>query len=215
VYTTYIGGVALDTTVDAKVEFLKKGASYFKENKIRDKEALMLEKLISIKPKPTINDYFDLALANYFSGNYAKSREVALVMRDDKFTDQVYGYEWAFNNANAIDTLKQDSIAAPDALKLFQFAEQDTAKFKKQYINSVRFLAAYYINKAKDKEKSLEFFRKWLAADVANATTIQSYIDQIEKMPVKPTNSKGSGAKPASKPAAMIKKTQTKSVIKS
>ena len=33
-----------------------------------------------------------------------------------------------------MDSLKQDSIAVPDALKLLEFSEKDTAKFKKQYL---------------------------------------------------------------------------------
>lgn len=187
IYNTYMAGVALDTTVDAKLGYIKKGVAYFKENKIRDKEALMIQKMIELKPKPTINDYFDLALAYYFTPNYAKSRETALLMRDTKFPDQVYGYEWAYNNAIAVDTVKKDSIAVPDALKLYEFSQKDTAKFRKQYINSVRYLAAYYINVAKDKDKSLEFFGKWLEVDPANAPTIQPIIDQIKKMQTKPS----------------------------
>jgi tetratricopeptide (TPR) repeat protein len=223
IYNTYMAGVALDTTVDAKLGYLKKGIAYFKENKIRDKEALMIQKLIEIKPKPTLNDYFDLALAQYFTPDYAKSRATALVLIE-KYPDQVYGYEWAYNNSQAIDTIKKDSIAVPDALKLYEFSQKDTAKFRKQYINSIRYLAAYYINVAKDKDKSLEFFTKWLEADVANAATIQQYIDQIKKMPVRPpatapkgnpepvpTNStkKETPAKAKTKTATVTKKTVT------
>jgi len=222
IYNTYMAGIALDTTAEAKVGYLKKGVAYFKENKIRDKEAQMIQKLIEIKPKPTINDYFDLTLAHYFSGNNAKSREAALLMRDDKYPDQVYGYEWALNNSIVLDSAKQDSIAVPDALKLYGFADKDTVKFKKQYISSVRFLAAYYINKAKDKDKSLEFFGKWLAADPANSPTIQPIIDQIKKMQTKPAVPPRGNATPAVKatssvktpPAATVKSKTTTTVKK-
>jgi hypothetical protein len=177
---------------------------------------MLLEKMISLKPKPTINDYFDLALSYYFASNYGKSRETALIM-EEKYADQVYGYEWAYNNSVAVDTVKKDSIAVPDALKLYEFAQKDTAKYRKQYINSIRYLAAYYINDAKDKEKSLEYFNKWLEADAANATTIQSYIDQIKKMPATKasstrngTNKPGPAAKPQTgatgKKSAVVKK---------
>jgi Flp pilus assembly protein TadD len=213
IYDNYVQGAELDTTVNDKVDFLKKASVYFKENKLREYEAKILEKLIALKPKPTINDYFDLALAYYFNQNNIKSREVTLKMIQ-LFPDQVYGYEWAYNNSMALttDTLKaqatRDSmklaIAGPDALKLYDFAKADTVKFKKQYINSVRFLAAYYINDAKDKEKSLEFFRKWLEADPANAEAIKKYIEQIEKMPAKPGAPKGAtgGPRPPASPGA-------------
>ena len=210
IYNTYMAGVALDTTADAKVGYIKKGVAYFKENKLRDKEALMLQKLIEIKPKPTINDYFDLTLAYYFSANYGKSREEALRMVE-KYPDQVYGYEWAYNSSITVDTLKKDSIAVPDALKLYGFSQKDTAKFRKQYINSVRYLAAYYINVAKDKDKSLEFFAKWLEVDSANAPTIQPIIEQIKKMPSRPAATTTSGNPvpvPGKSKSASVKKTK-------
>ncbi len=220
VYTTYIGGVALDTTVEAKVDFLKKGSAYFKEKKIRDKEALMLEKLISIKPKPTINDHFDFTLAHYFTPNYEKSRAAALKMIE-LYPDQVYGYDWAYNSSIALatDTLKQEAardsiktaMTAPDALKMFDFAKADTVKYRKQYLNAVRFLAQYSYNIAKDKEKSIEYFTKWLEVDPANASAINGYIEQIKKMPA--PKQTASGSKPGATSAKPVSP-QTKPVSK-
>jgi len=215
VYNTYIEGIALDTTVDAKLGFLKKGATFFKEHNQRDKEALIIEKIIEIKPKLIINDYYDLTVAYYFSQNYAKSRDAALIMRD-KYADQMFGYDWAFKNSSLVDTVKRDSIALPDAVKLYDFSLTDTTKYKKQYISSVRFLAGYYINTAKNKDSALTYFQKWHDSDTANAVTIQGYIDQIKKMtPTKPP-AKGNTKTGSPKPAAIIKpKTKTtKAIVK-
>lgn len=206
ILSAYVKGAALDTVLTSKIDFLKQGVAYFKTNKIRDKEGDLIEKVIELKPKPSINDYFDLTLARYFSGDNARSRNTALTMIE-KFPDQIYGYEWAFNNSNAVDTVKKDSIAVPDALKLYEFTQKDTTKFKKQYLTSVRFLSFYYVNNAKDKTKSLEFFTKWLEADVANATTIQQYLDQIKKMPERQTAPPRSNAMPANT-------TEKKAVVK-
>ncbi len=206
IYVNYVQGAELDTTVAEKVDFLKKGATYFKERKIREKEAQLVQKIIDLKPNPIINDYFDLTLAHYFSQDYVKSRDAALIMRE-KFADQPYGYDWAFKNSSQVDTVKKDSIAVPDAIKLYDFSLTDTVKFKTQYISSVRFLAGYYINTAKDKEKSLEYFTKWRDADSVNAAAIQGYIDQIKKMPSTKPGSSGTPAKGSgqSKPAAATK----------
>ncbi|HMK26318.1 MAG TPA: tetratricopeptide repeat protein [Chitinophagaceae bacterium] len=215
VYNTYIEGIALDTTVDAKLGFLKKGAAFFKEHNQRDKEALVIEKIIEIKPKLIINDYYDLTVAYYFSQNYAKSRDAAIIMRD-KYADQMFGYDWAFKNSSLVDTVKRDSIALPDAVKLYDFSLTDTTKYKKQYISSVRFLAGYYINTAKNKDSALTYFQKWHDSDTANAVTIQGYIDQIKKMtPTKPP-AKGNTKTGTPKPAAAIKpKTKTtKAIVK-
>lgn len=212
ILVNYIQGAELDTTVADKVDFLRKGTAYFKEKKIRDREAILLQKIIEVKPKPTINDYFDLTLAHYFSQNYAKSRDASLVM-EEKFADQIYGFEWAFNNARVVDTVKKDSIAVPDALKLFDYSSKDTAKFKKQYISSASFLAIYYANDAKDKEKAIDFLKKWQLVDVANAENIQRNIDLLMKAPAtKPATppAKGTGKAQAAKPSAK-KTTTTKS----
>jgi tetratricopeptide (TPR) repeat protein len=210
ILTTYMQAVTVDTPVTLKVDLMKKGVAYFKDNKKRDREAMLMEKIIEIKPKPSsINDMFDLGVAYYFSENYGKGRDVFLKITE-QFPDQVYGYEWAFNSSLAVDTVKKDSIAVPDALKLLGFAEKDTAKFRKQYISSVRFLAAYYINEAKDKNKSLEYFRKWKDIDVANAEKIQEYIKQIENMPA--TTPRGRPApKPDTKTSSAAKKPAGKS----
>jgi len=195
VFANYVEGVKLDTVLADKIDFLKQGANFFKENKKRSYEAQLTQMIIDLKPNPTINDYFDLTIATYFIPDYFKSKDAALVMIE-KFPDQVYGYEWYYNNAVAIttDTTLTDSlktkynmeIGAPAALKLFEFSEKDTVKFKSQYVNAVKFLAAYYINVEKDKAKSLDFFGKWKAIDSANADAIQGYIDQISKMPDNP-----------------------------
>lgn len=213
IYVNYIQGADLDTTVNDKVDFLKKGVVYFKERKIRDKEAQLLQKIIDLKPTPTINDYFDLTIAHYFGQNYEKSRDAALIMRE-KYADQPYGYIWAFNNSTqALDTVRKDSIAVPDAEKLYEFAITDTIKYRKEYISSVRYLAGYYINTAKDRDKSLEYFTKWRDADSANAEAIQGYIDQIKKMPANKPGSSGSPSKGSdkSKPSAATKPVTPKS----
>jgi Flp pilus assembly protein TadD len=212
IFNAYIKGAPMDTVISSRIDFLKQGATYFKTAKVRDREGDLIEEIIKLKPKPTINDYFDLTLARYFSADYVRSRATALTMIE-KYPDQVYGYEWAFNNSYTVDTVKKDSVAVPDALKLYAFAEKDTAKFKKQYLTTVKFLGSYYINDAKDKEKSLEYFNKWLAADPANAPTIQKYIDDIKKMTIKPAVPPKSSPKPTKPlPQPVAKKTNTAAV---
>lgn len=206
ILVNYVQGAELDTTVADKIDFLKKGVTYFKEKKIRDREAILIQKIIEIKPKPTINDYFDLTLAHYFSQSYAKSRDAAMKIQE-LYPDQVYGYEWAFNPSRIVDTVKKDSIAVPDAIKLFDFAAKDTAKFKKQYISSASFLAIYYANDAKDKEKAIDYLKKWQMVDVVNAENIQRNIDILMKAPATKPPAKGTGKTQV--PAPSAKKTIT------
>jgi tetratricopeptide (TPR) repeat protein len=211
VYNTYIEGIALDTTLDAKLTFLKKGAAFFKDQKDPAKQVLLITKLIELKPKPTINDQFDLMKAYYDLDSNSKSRDVAILMRD-QYPDQVYGYDWALKNDLILDSVKKDSIGVPDALKLYEFAQKDTVKFRSNYITSLRFLSDYYINKARDKETSLIYFQKWHDIDTANAPKIQELIDQIKKMsPGKPPPGKGNtpGKTGSTRPAAIVKPVTT------
>lgn len=180
VFNSYLEGVEADTIMENKIDLLKKGAEFFKSKGQREKEGDLLAKVVQIKPNPTINDRFYAGVAYYFGGAYPKSYAIFDTVLQ-KNPDEIYGYEWKFNNAKLIDTLKQDSIAVPDALKLLTFTEKDTVKYKKQYVSAVSFLAIYYANKAGDKEKAIEYLKKWQSMDPVNKDAIQKNIDILSK----------------------------------
>jgi len=180
VFNSYLEGVKADTVLENKVELLKKGAEFFKNRGQREKEGDLLAYLLEIKPNFTINEMFDTGRAYYFGKAYTKSRDLFLKFQE-KYPAEPYGYEWAFNNAKILDTVKVDSIAIPDALKLLQFSEKDSTKFKKQYISATSFIAVYYANIAKDKDKAIEYLKKWQAADPVNRENIQKNIDILSK----------------------------------
>ncbi len=181
IITCYMQAAEADTVLSSKIGVLKEAAGIFATQKKYAQQAMFIQKIIDLRPKPIINDYFDLMRAYYNNDENTKSRDEAIMMRD-KFPDQVFGYDWAFVNSSIMDTVRLDSIAVPDAQSLYNFTLTDTLKYKNQYIKSIKFLAAFYINKAKDKDKALEYFQKWLDADPANAVMIQDYIDRIKKM---------------------------------
>jgi len=180
VFNSYMEGLKADTVLENKVELLKKGAEFFKNKGQREKEGDLLAALVQLKPKPTINEMFDVGRAYYFGGAHIKSYD-AFTKFAEKYPDEVFGWEWKLNNAKIIDSTKQDSIAVPDALKLLQFSEKDTAKFKKQYISAASFLALYYANKANDKTKAIEYLKKWQIMDPVNKDAIQKNIDILSK----------------------------------
>lgn len=182
VFSSYQEGVKADTVIDNKIELLKQGAAFFKARGQREKEGDLIALLIQVKPKQVINDFFDATRAYYFGLAYAKSRDMSLKMVE-KYPTEVYGYEWALNNSKIIDSTKQDSIAVPDALKLEEFSVKDTAKFKKQYISATSYLALYYANIAGDKNKAIEYLKKWQSVDLANKEAIQKNIDILLKAP--------------------------------
>jgi predicted Zn-dependent protease len=180
VFNSYLEGVKADTVIDNKIKLLTDGAAFFKARGLREKEGDLLSMLTQIKPKPSLVNMFDATRAYYFGLAYAKSRDMALKLIAT-FPAEMYGYDWALNNSKILDTVKVDSIAVPDALKLEEFSVKDTAKYKKQYISSTSFLALYYANKANDKAKAIEYLKKWQSVDIANREAIEKNINILEK----------------------------------
>jgi Tfp pilus assembly protein PilF len=226
IVNAYKKGAAVDTVLADKIDFLKQGIAYFKEQKMRDKEAILIQEIIPLRKTPLINDYYDLTVAHFNVPDYAKSRDAALLMRD-KWADQMYGYDWAINNSRIVDTVKKDSILVPDLLKMETFAFTDTVKYKKQYLNTIKLLADYYYTTAKDKAKSVEYFKKWQVVDAPNFGTIDGYIKAAESLkpkgsasPPPPTKTppatkpKTTATKPAAKPPVAKKPVISKPVAK-
>jgi tetratricopeptide (TPR) repeat protein len=194
IYDNFVQGAQLDTVLSSRIDFLKLGAAYFKENKIWDKFGLIVQKVIDLRPKPIINDYFDLMKSYYDDDKFSQSRDIALTMQT-KWSDQVFGFDWAFNNSVRTDTVRRDSIAIPDAQKLYEFAQKDTVKFRNQYLKSVRFLGGFYFN-ARDKNNALIYLPKWRDIDTARSAEIQGYIDAINKISSNPPGKTSNPATP-------------------
>jgi len=184
VLQSYIDGVNADTVMDNKLDVLKVGADFFLARKQYDKEAQLRQMILDLKPTPNINDYFTTIFAEYRTRNYPefiKSYNLAKTV-SEKWPDQQFGWEWMYNNAVLIDTVKKDSIAVPAALKWLEFAQKDTAKYWRQLSGTAYFLAQYY--QGTDKAKAIEYLQIMKAAnsrDVAIQDNIQKNIDILSK----------------------------------
>ena len=212
IYNTYIQGADVDTAATLRADLLEKGAAYFNKTKLRDKEAGLIQKIIEIKPNPTINDYFGLMLAYYFGEKNKQSRNVAKLIVE-KYPDQVYGYDWTFNNSRVIDTVRKDSIAVPDAKMLLNFIKKDTVKYSKQYISATSFLAIYYANDAKQYDSAIFYLKKWQSVDTANAVNIQKNIDILMKASSTPRNNPPEKPRNKSSASNSISDTKKNAVI--
>jgi predicted Zn-dependent protease len=179
VFNSYLEGVKADTVLANKIELLTQGAAFFKARGQREKEGDLTVQLLQIKPKPSINDYYNATRAYYFGKAYPKSRDMSLKMIE-KYPDSLYGYLFAMYNSRILDTLKKDSIAVPDAIAVFGFVQRDTLRFRKEYMDAAGYLLSYYANDAKDVTKALEYANKMLAMDPANET-LKKIQGQLEK----------------------------------
>ncbi len=197
VYNSYIEGLKVDTVLENKVELLKKGADFFKKKGQREKEGDLISILIQTKPKPIINDYFDATRAYYFSLAYNKALEMAAKMKES-YPNEIYGYEWVFNVNKVLDSSFTQNKLVPAALEYFQFAEKDTAKYKKNYLASAGFLLGYYANTAKDGAKALEMLNKMLLLDPTNENLlkIKPQLEKSAKQPAQKASSSMRQSKP-------------------
>jgi tetratricopeptide (TPR) repeat protein len=186
VFNFYIEGAKNDTVLDNKIELLRKGAAYFKGKGMREKEGDLLALLLQVRPKPSINDMFDATRAYYFSGAYTKSRDMAQKMIE-KFPNEIYGYDWTLNNDKILDSSYTLNQAVPSAIQLLEFAQKDTAKYKKQVLAAAGFLVSYYANEAKDRDKAIVYLQKMLEVDPANET-LQKNLDLLKNPPKQSTN---------------------------
>ncbi|OQY96130.1 MAG: hypothetical protein B6D37_03190 [Sphingobacteriales bacterium UTBCD1] len=201
VVKTFQDAVNADTLLQSKIDLLKKGAALFKSKKLYVQEARMEQMIVDLKPNPSLFDMFSVGLSYYLAGMYDTSRNVFLKVQN-KFPDEVYGYEMAWNNSRVIDSTKKDSIAVPDAIKLFEFAQKDTAKYKSQYLNSAGFLATYYANDAKDAAKALDYINKMLLVDPSNANLNDIKTQLENSLKKQPPNQKNpSGGNVSNRPA--------------
>jgi tetratricopeptide (TPR) repeat protein len=184
VYNSILEGVRIDTVIDNKIKTIKDGADLFKRKGLREKEGDLISLLIQVKPKPTINDMFDAARAYYFGLAYTKSADMALKMIE-KYPEEVYGYDWAVNNYKVLDSSFTLNQAVPAAIKLLEFSQKDTAKYKKYYLSAAGFLVQYYANVAKDREKAIEYLKKMIEIDPSNEV-LKGNLELLQKTP-KPT----------------------------
>lgn len=188
---TFVEAVNVDTVLQSKLDLLKKAAALFKGKKQYIQEAQMEQMIVDLKPNPSLFDMFNVGLSYYLAGKYDTSRKLYLKI-EEKYPDEVYGYEMAWNNSRIIDSTKKDSICVPDAIKLFEFSQKDTAKYKKQYMSSAGFLATYYANDAKDAEKALDYINKMLVMDPTNANLNDAKVQLENSLKKQPANQKSS-----------------------
>jgi tetratricopeptide (TPR) repeat protein len=207
VLASYQEGIKVDTVIDNKIELLKLGIEFFAKKKQYDKEAALWQTLLETKPNPTINDLFGATLANYRAKTpegYSKAYALSNTMVE-KYPDQIFGYEWRFNSAVVIDTVKKDSIMVPAAMSLLEFAQKDTSKYLKQVYNSSYRIALYHADKDA-KDKAIDYLRimKQSTRDTAQQASIQKNIDVLSK----PASSGTRPAAPRSSSTAPAKKAE-------
>ncbi len=182
IYDTYIQGAAFDSVLTSKIDFLKQGADVFKakgDSASRNMEGDIRSLITTIKPKPTLNDYYDAGFA-YFKANNLPKAESMFEIITVKYPDEIYGWERLFQIGRIKDTSMEKGTAVPFAIKYLEVLERDTTKNKREIISTSSYLAIYYANILKDPAKAIEYLNKILVFDPSNAD-IKNNIRILEK----------------------------------
>lgn len=195
---SFLDGIKSDTTEAGKLDILKEGIDLFRKKQQSKNESALYAKLLEIKPKPTINDLFYAAYANYKAGQFGPSYDLAKRMTTE-YPDQEYGWEWKYNAAIMLDTAKMDSLAIPAANEWLTFIRKDSTKYAAKFPGVYGYLVQTY-NKMKDYENTVVYLGllKDVTADPARKESLQSNIDQLndylKKLKAQPKTSGGAGS---------------------
>jgi len=189
IYSTYIQGAEIDTVLTSKIDFLTKGADFFKkkgDSLSRNKEGDLRMAILKLKPDPSQRDIFDAGFAYYQGKNYVKSDSIFNFFTK-KWPDEIFGWQMEFAIQSAIDTSMALGLAVPPGIKYLEILEKDTAKNKQSIIGIASYLAQYYANILKDKEKAIVYLEKLVLLDPTN-DTFKKYLDDMKKPDPKGSN---------------------------
>jgi tetratricopeptide (TPR) repeat protein len=135
-------------------------------------------------------------MANYSIGNFKLADSIFCGVYESKFPNEIYGYLWCAKSKQAQDdSLNSQGLAVDAYEKLAKFARSipDSAKYKSQIIGAYYYLASYYNDVKKDKEKAVGYMQKVLEVDPSNASA-KNIIDMLTKPPAKQAAPKGKGS---------------------
>jgi tetratricopeptide (TPR) repeat protein len=141
-------------------------------------EAIAAFKSKMNKSKPSVNDYFGLSRAYYYSKDFINADSSALHMINVD-TNQVYGYLWRAKSNVQLDPKNEKWLAKPFYEKyISKVKPEEVERSKKDLIDAYTYLGVYYINH-KDNCTAKIQFKKVMELDSANANA-KKFLDSAE-----------------------------------
>lgn len=210
IFNAYTKGAALDSVLSSKIDFLKQGADGFKTSGDRIREGDIRSEIIKLKGENAgQRDYFDAGFAYYQGNNYEKSKGFYTIYTE-KWPGETFGWQMLFQIGRLEDTTMENGLAIPPGIKYLEVLEKDTAKNRKSILSTAGYLAQYYANVAKDKEKAIAYLEKMLVLDPTNES-LKGNLEALKKAPAakpkQPAATKGKTPEPAAKTSGTKKTT--------
>jgi tetratricopeptide (TPR) repeat protein len=210
VYATYMQGVAADTVVQSKIDFLTKAADFFKTKKCTKQEADMRLAIYNIRPNANPTYLVNIGIL-YSQANDLLKADSIFTVYTTLAPDSIYGYYWrgrinfSLDTTMTVDPYVGNMIMNYD--KTLSIATTDAVRYKFHGLSAAKALMAYYINIRKSIDTAMAYVTRGLAIDTSDAT-LKDIKDRLEKAK-KPT--KPAGRTTGGKPSASIRKPVDKS----
>jgi tetratricopeptide (TPR) repeat protein len=177
----YAKALTLVTDSAARYDYYKKLAKMNGDQKNHAAEAKYLDQYYAGNADATNIDLFNWGLAHFKAGEYNAADSV-FGMYTEKYPEQTFGYYWRARSNMAKEAAMENGYAIPHYQKLLEVAGKDLANEtnKKWAIEAYGYLAAYETNTNSNYAQAIEYFKKLLELDPANADA-QKYITILQK----------------------------------
>jgi tetratricopeptide (TPR) repeat protein len=184
----YAKAISMDTIDSDKQKFAAEGLELAKQIHNKQAAAILSGAVYNSLKNPSNSDLFKYGMANYSAGNYKTADSIFCGVYQTKYPTEIFGYLWCAKSRQAEDdSLNSQGLAVQPYEKLAQFARSipDSSKYKSQIIGAYFYLASYYNDVKKDKQKAIEYMQKVLEVDPTNPTA-KNIIDMLSKPPKQP-----------------------------
>jgi tetratricopeptide (TPR) repeat protein len=182
-FTYYAKAIATDSIDADKEKYAAEGMDLAKDLKDKQAAAFLSGAVYNAIKNPTDADLYKYGFANYSAGNYKTSDSIFCGVFKTKYPTEIYGYLWCAKSKQAEDdSLNSQGLAVDAYEQLAKFARSipDSNKYKTQVVGAYFYLASYYNDIKKDKQKAIEYMQKVLEVDPTN-TSAQNVIKLLTK----------------------------------
>ena len=185
--------IALDTLEANKIEFITSVANNYLAAKNYNEAARWFTRILSIKKNVTKTDLYNAGY-NYFKATNYKSADSVFTLYQQKFPDDMLGWQMGSISKANIDSTSALGLAIPDYEKVIALAQKsaDTARAKTQMISAYNYMINYYYNVKKDKIMAVSYNDKILAIDPTNVQALANdkALKAVQKVKVEDNKTK-------------------------
>ena len=186
----YAKAIEMDSVTEDKQKYAGEGMELAKQMHNKQAAAILSGAMYNSLKNPTNSDLYKYGMANYSAGNYKTADSIFCGFYKTRYPNEIYGYLWCAKSRQAEDdSLNSQGLAVGPYEDLAKFARSipDSNKYKTQVVGAYFYLAGYYNDIKKDKQKAIYYMQKVLEVDPTNkpANDVINMLTKPAKQPAK------------------------------